>query len=147
MKIAEVKKGLLDQMAVAFPKKKFKYYSQAVVENYERPCFFTQLKPIDMSPENHNTVKNTFAFYITYMPKSVDEVEQYEVVEKIREIFGLYIKVGDRAVDVTEFEYDFTGTNRNVLQITVTLEWMDHINRKVTEPVIESVELLNRMED
>lgn len=55
MTLLEVKKGLLARMKEAFPTSKYKYYSMAVSEGFQRPCFFTQLKPTDTSPRNYNT--------------------------------------------------------------------------------------------
>ena len=57
MTILEVKKGLIDKMKTVFTEDKFEYYGFDVKEGYKRPCFFTQIKPVDISPLNYNSKK------------------------------------------------------------------------------------------
>ena len=79
MTLLEVKKGLLAKMKEAFPASKYKYYSTAVSEGFQRPCFFTQLKPTDTSPRNYNSRNMQATLYITFFQRSVDEAESLEI--------------------------------------------------------------------
>jgi hypothetical protein len=113
----------------------------AVREAYERPSFFTLLKPVNMAANNYNTRSNQVMFIINYMQTEIDEAEALEVIEQLRDLFGLYVKVGDRAVKVTAFDFDFVGSEQNIPEITVDLEWHDRIDHDVDLPVMESAEI------
>ena len=106
-------------MMTKFPAEQYTYYSQMVVEGYERPSFFTQLKPISMEPVNYNSRKNHVTFYIDYMQEIADEVDALEVIMKIMDLFGTDVRVGDRSVDVTGFDYEFIGSKRNIPEMTI----------------------------
>ena len=147
MTILEVKKGMLLQMQKILPKSKYKYYAKAVVEEYQRPSFFTQIVPLQMEPENYNSRSNVATFYIAYMQESADEADALEVIQRIRDTFGLYVMVGNRAVKITDFEYSFAGTERNIPEITMNLEWMDRIEHKETDQVMESLILKRKMKE
>lgn len=146
MTISELKKGLLDLMQSNFPAKKYKYYAMDVKEGYKRPSFFTKLKPVSMEASNYNTRNNQVMFIINFMQERIDEVEALATIQQIRDLFGLSVKIGDRAVDVTGFDFDFVGSEQNIPEITIDLEWMDRIEHTVDEPVMKSVEINRKME-
>ena len=147
MTLIEVKKALLELLKNVFKEPEYKYYSTAVTENYDRPCFFTQLRPIEVAPANYNTILNRMAFYITFMQKSADEAEGLTVIEKIKQAFGLSVIMGDRAADVTGFEWDYIGTERNIPQITVYLEWLSKLEREENSEVIKNINFSKKVED
>lgn len=149
MTIAEVKKGLLDQMKTVFPEQKYTYYSQAVVEGFRRPSFFTQIKLVDADLLNYNSRLIRAALYIDYMQESTDEADSLDVIQKIKEVFGLAVRIGDRAVHVTGIDWDFIGAERNILEISVDIEWGERIEHgtKETLPIMESAEFNTRMEE
>lgn len=136
MTLIEVKKGLNEALQKLYQKPEYQIYGVDVVEGYQRPCFFTKLQSIQMRPENYNTYFNQAAFYITYMQNEVDEVDMMKKVEEIKGLFNLYIKVGKRAIDITNFDYDFIGNNKNILEISIDLEWMDRIEHKTNQPLM-----------
>lgn len=140
MTISELKKGLLEKMQSIFPKEKYKYYSMAVVEGYKRPSFFTSIKPVRMEPVNYNSRINVVTFYINYMQLHIDEAAALDVIQKIRDLFGLSVKINDRYVDVIGFDYDFIGTEQNIPEISIELEWMDQIEHVNNQPLMMSVE-------
>jgi hypothetical protein len=146
MTFKDLKAGLIGLLQTKYPPDQYHYYSMAVIEKFDRPCFFTQLKPVAAEPENHNTRSNQFMFYITAMQKEIDEANMLDMIYDIRKIFGLYVKIKDRAVDVTGFDWDFVGTDRNIAELSVSLEWADRIEHKEDEPVMESVEISQEME-
>ena len=145
MTLTELKGGLLALLKTIYPK--YKYYSAAVVEGYDRPCFFTQLKPVDMGTENYNSRKNRMIFYITYMPKRVDEAESLCMIQEMRDLFGMYVKIGGRVVYVESFDWNFIGTDRNILEMSVELYWLDRIEHNTDAPVIEQVVTSKEMEE
>lgn len=145
MTLKELKTGLLALLMGKYPRGQYHYYSQAVVEGYKRPAIFTQLKPTLMEPVNYNTRKNMVSFYITLMPKKVDEAEALDMIEEIRNLFGLSVTVGGRAVDVTGFDFDFIGSDRNIPEISIDLEWYDRIEHVHKEPPMEALEINKKL--
>jgi hypothetical protein len=147
MTLKELKAGLLALLQTKYPADQYHYYSMAVVEGYERPCFFTQIKPVTAEPRNHNSRLNQATLYINILQEEVNEAEMLDMIGDIRDLFGLYVQVNDRAVDVTGFDWDFVGTDRNIPELSIDLEWMDAIEHKVTEPVMESVDFTTKLEE
>lgn len=147
MTLKELKLGLMEIMQTRFPKSKYKYYSMAVMENYERPCFFTQIKPIDEKPENHNSRSHQLVLYITYFQKKADESEMLDVIQELEDLFGLCVKIGDKSVNVMSFDWNYVGTDRNVPEIAVELQYLTKIERQETAPVMEQVILKKEMEE
>lgn len=144
MTISDVKVRCLELIKTAYPS--YTYYSNAVVEKIEeRPSFVTQIRPIIMEPVNYNSRNNVVVLTVTYFQKVVDEPDALKVIQTIRDLFGLAVRVrledGTRAVKVTEFEYDFIGTERNIPQITITLEWMDVIAHPDDSELMENLTL------
>lgn len=155
MTLKEVKAGLLDLMKTIFPAQStempdgagYHYYSMAVSEGMKRPCFFTQLKPVDMSSVNYNTRNNDMTFYITYFQEEIDEEDMLDVIQSLRDLFGLDVKIGDRYIKVSDFSWDFVGTERNVLEISVSLNWMDEIeHNRNTQPLMETAVINQKLE-
>lgn len=146
MRLKELKTALLELMQSKYPKTKYKYYSNAVVEKYQRPCFFTQLKLSPQEPTNYNTRTNRASFYIEFMQKTINEPEQLDMIDELRELFGLFVKVGDRALDVLNFEFDYIGTDRNTLEISIDLEWSEKIMHKETAEIMETLGLNETIE-
>lgn len=118
----------------------------AVVENYERPCFFTQLLPVDMRPENYNSRRNEVVFYITILLDEADEARMLDMIQRIRDLFGLNVMIGDKSVNVTDFDWNYAGTDRNIPELSVSLEWLDRIEHKNDAPVVERVITNNEVE-
>lgn len=145
MTLTELKAGLVELLKTKYPK--CKYYSTAVVENYSRPCFFTQLKPVDTGAENYNSRKNRMVFYITYMPERADEAETLHVIGELRDLFGLYVKIAGRVVYVENFDWNYIGTDRNIPEMSVELYWLDRIEHNTDAPVIEQVVTSKKMEE
>ena len=145
MTLSELKKGLLSLMQTIYPETEYKYYGMDVSEGFERPSFFTQIKPVDMDPNNYNSRNNRVTFFIDYMQEIVDEVDALDKIQQIRDSFGLAEKIGDRAVKVVSYDYDFIGTERNIPEISIDLEWMDRIDHTENLPLMESAEINQEM--
>lgn len=147
MRLVQLKTGIVSLMKKKYPSPEYKYYSKMVIESYDRPSFFLRLAPIQNSRETTNFRSKQFALYITYFQPILDEVDMLTKVDEIEELFGNYIQIGDRAIDVTGFDFDYLGTDRNILEVTIDLEWMDLIEKIETADLMESVSLKREMED
>lgn len=117
-----------------------KVYSTARVEGIERPAFSFFLKPILTEAANRITRHNVLAAYIDYTQEVKDEGDMYEVAGKLREALGFAYKVGKRYLDVTDFDFEFTGKERNILEMSVTFDYFDMIETdEKAEPMGEAV--------
>lgn len=130
---------MIELLKTQYPEKAYKYYSMAVMENYDRPCFFTQLLPVDMQPENYNSRKNIVAFYVTVMLRQTDEAKILDMIQEIRDLLGLSVMIGKQSVNVTDFDWSYTGSDRNIPVISVSLEWLDKVIHKNDAPIAEQV--------
>ncbi len=146
MKLTELKAGVIRILKTKYPAKKYKYYGMDVVEQYTRPCFFIQLVPVKMEPENYNSQFNQINMHITIMQKSIDEAEMLDMIQTIHELFGLHIQIGDRAIKVTSFDWEYAGTERNIPEISITLEWIDKIEHVNSAPLMKKVHIKRELE-
>lgn len=153
MTLIDVKKALIGKMKQVFPTSKYKYYSMAVVEKYERPCFFTQLKPIDTSPSNYNTRQMKATFYINYMQDKIDEADILDTIQKLQDAFELAVPVQlqdgkIRYLHVDDMDWDFIGTDRNIPEITIDISWgAEVVRNKPTAPLMEGANIILNMEE
>ena len=141
MKLKELKAGIIEIMKTKYPSTEYKYYSKMVIEGYDRPSFFLRLAQISNNRETINYRSKVYVLYITYLQTKRDEVDQLNKIDEIENLFGNYIKIGNRAVDVTGFDYDFLGSNHNILEITINIEWMDCTSNEEINQIMESAEI------
>ena len=143
MTYTELKAGLNAALQTVFPmtsddplEKTYTYYGLEVVEGYETPCFFTRLETGESRPSNHNTLYHRLTYSILYFPTEIDEIDLMDKVDKIRALFnlGCYVTAGNetRYVDCVGFDWGFGGTDRDVLEISVDLEYLTDIRKPVT---------------
>lgn len=147
MTYTELKKGILELLQSKFPKNKYKYYSMAVVEKYDRPCFFVQLKPIDTRAENHNSRFHQMAVYITFFQKEIDEGKMLNTIQEIQDLFGLNVKIGEKSVNVMDFSWNYVGTDRNIPEIVIELQYLTQIERDTSAPLLERLVFEKEMEE
>ena len=125
----ELKKGLIAVLRKQYPKG-HKFYGNEVIEGYEKPSFFTQLIPATMENATQHTTNNTMLFVITYFQKQKDEADNFRKITEIRKAFGLKVEVADRQINVEELDYQFVGEEGNILQIQVTINYIDDIEKE-----------------
>ena len=121
-------------------------YSMARVERLERPAFFFSLKPIVVEASNMRTRHNVLSLYIDYFQAVKDEADMYGTATTIRDALGwsYNVIVGMESkgwINVTEFDWDFVGSERNILEMNVTLEYFDTIDNDEHAPLIEDVDI------
>ena len=152
MTLQEIKKRLLQIMKVHYPTSQYKYYSNAVVESFTRPCFFTELSIDSSEPASTGAEHYRAEFSIEILQDVVDEAKSLEIANTLRTAFGRYIVVtlpsGEkRAVDVVGYGFEFTGTDDNVPVITVMLEWYDRgLLPSETADMMEDVDVSIKVE-
>lgn len=124
-------------------------YSMARVERLERPAFFFSLKPVTVEPSNRRTRHNVLSLYIDYFQEVKDEADMYDAATKIRDALGWSYQVGDDGeyVNVTEFDWDFVGSERNIIEMNITLEYFDAIGNDEHAPLIEDVDVKYKLRE
>ena len=124
----------------------YKYYGIEITEGYEKPSFFTQLLPVNLNPITTNFSEKRFSFIITYFSKKVDEEDALSKVSELMDAFGLKVKVKDRYVNVSEFEYEFVGEKSNILQMSLNVSFMDEIKKEETRQLMNELGVKQRLE-
>lgn len=153
MKFSEVKAGLNAVLQKKFPivsedpkVQTYAYYGLEVVEGYETPCFFTRLETGESRPSNKSTLYHSLIFSITYFPAETDEIDMMDKLDTIRELFelGCYVQTGTekRYLDCQDFDWGFDGTERDILEISVTLEYLTDIRKPVTAELMGDATLI-----
>lgn len=143
MTYKQLKAGLNAHLQTVFPMvsddpeiETYAYYGLEVAEGYEAPCFFTRLETGESRPNNKNTLYNRLTYTIMYFPVEVDEIDLMDKVDTIRELFelGCYVQDGDekRYVDCVGFDWGFGGTERDILEISVDVEYLTDIRKPET---------------
>ena len=146
MNLKELKAGIVSLMKSKYPSDKYKYYQKVVFEGYTRPSFSLKLTPISVTSQTTNVLEKSYALNITYFQPILDEEDMLDKIDGIQELFGNYIKIGDRAVDVTDYDYEYLGTDRNIIEISVSLEWFDRIINADDQPVMDDLDLTTKLE-
>ncbi len=134
--VIEIKKELLSALKELYPKG-YAFYGLEVTEGYAKPSFFTQLVPVSSETETNRIKNRVFIYEITYFQETVNEIDALQKVSEIEGIFGVKVKIKDRYANVTEFDYDFIGKSRDILQVKITFSFKDAIEQKAEnhEPV------------
>jgi len=152
MKYSEIKAGLNAALQTIFPMvsndpkvKTYEYYGLEVIEGYVRPCFFTRLETGESRPNNKSTLYHRLTYSIMYIPETIDEIDLMDKVDKIRELFELGIEVSNgtesRYIDCAGFDWGFGGTDRDILEISVDIEYLSNIRKPETAELMKDAEI------
>lgn len=143
--IVDLKNALVNVIENKYGKS-YKYYGNEVTKGYVKPSFFTQLLPVNLDNVTTNFSERKFSFIITYFQKDVDEEDALTKVSELMEAFGLKVKVNDRYVNVSDFEYDFVGEKSNILQMSLNVSFMDEIKKEETHQLMKELGVNQRLE-
>ena len=146
MTLSEIKKACIAVMQTKYPTSQYKYYSNTVVERYERPCFFTELNIDQSEPASSGADHILATFSIEILQDVLNEAKALEIATTLRGAFGRYVLVKqtdqpDRAVDIRGYDFEFAGTEDNIPVISVMLEWYDNAMKTETADLMEDVEV------
>lgn len=141
MTIADVKKAINALLREKYQSSMYELYGVDTSEGYARPCFFVKIVSDTMEAEGLNRYDNHMTCYIDYIQDKIDEADMLSKMNEIREMFQLCFKVGDRSIHTSNFEYDFVGSKRNILEMSFNMQFYTEINKKETSVLMEHVEL------
>lgn len=135
----DVRTSVFGLLKEAYPK--YKRYGHEVVEGFDKPSFFVSIMPITNSNESVNFKFYSYSIMITYFQSKADEIDNLIKVAEIEKLFGYQMPVKDSLINITDYSYDFVGERKNILQITVDVEFYDDIDKKNTSQVADKLYL------
>lgn len=155
MTYLELKAGLNAYLQKAFPISSddpeiqlYHYYGLEIIEGFIKPCFFTRLETGESRPVNKNTLYHRLTYTIMYFPSEIDEIDILTKVDTVRDLFqlGCQVTAGDetRYIDCVGFDWGYGGTERDILEISVDLEYLTDIRKPETAETMKDATI--RME-
>lgn len=117
-----------------------KVYGKEVTEGFERPSLFIEIIPKPFHRKSKNFAKSGFCLKITYLQEVPEELQQLELVDTVKEAFGMVFSVAERNLTVGEITYDYIGQKEDILQISVDFEFYENT---MTEEEGETAEEMN----
>ena len=117
-------------------------YSDEILEDFVRPCFFIKCLCTNI-PQTKNITKKRLSIIATYFPKISDknEIHYAEVMDKLQTLFQRGIPVKERYLHVNEFLIDRVGEEQDIIQTTIRLDYLERIIRPK-----EQFELMEEMQ-
>ena len=84
--------------------------------------------------ETQNFNSNIMSIFITYFASTEKnrEIEFMNIVDDLRQTFGIALKAGERHLKTRTFNDDRIGEKQDILQITITTDFFDDTGR--TDP-------------
>lgn len=103
-------------------------YSDEVREDFKRPCFFVTATSV-MTPQTLNWMKKELTIVLTYYAddKNKNEVHYLDVVDRVQDLFPVGISAGKRYLKIDTIEDDRVGEEDDILQITITIPYMESV--------------------
>ena len=129
----------------------YRFYGKEVSEGYEKPSFFTELVLLSYQNETTNFRSMRYGYYITYFQKDTangrkDEADALKKWDEIRNAYGLKIKVGKRFLNITGCNYEWVGEKRDILQVSLYIDFIEEIEKTETAPIMQELTLKEKME-
>lgn len=137
--LRDLKRAGNDILKSLYPSRKI--YGVGTSEGMAMPCFFTEIVPYSFSYQTKNFAKQSAGYKITVFQSVPDEDEQLQMVDEIREAFGMKLAAGDRKLNIADFAFEYIGEHHDLLQITVTFEWYENMRKPESGTMMEEVSL------
>ena len=102
-----------------------KRYGNDTVDNAVPPYFFVEVVPLGVSRESKNILKKSCSVKITFVQKTIKQVEALNVIEHIFEVLGMTLDVGGRKLLVSDYSHEYIEDHGNIPQISFSLEWYE----------------------
>lgn len=102
-----------------------KRYGNDTVDNAVPPYFFVEVVPLGVSRESKNILKKSCSVKITFVQKTIKQVEALNVIEHIFEVLGMTLDIGSRKLLVIDYSHEYIEDHGNIPQISFSLEWYE----------------------
>lgn len=105
-------------------------YSDEILEDFARPCFFIKCLCTNI-PQTKNITKKRLSIIATYFPRNADknEIHYADVMDRLQTLFQRGIPVKERYLHVNEFLIDRVGEEQDIIQTTIRLDYLERIIR------------------
>ena len=153
----DLKKAIVSLLQSRYVTSQYHYYGIEVSEGNKRPYFFTDLRLLTQQDETANIVSKKYFVAITYQPKQISEIDNFEKVEEIRQLLccnddrnrkrKMTIKVKDRYIKIDDFSFTYVGEETNILQIQMNLNFLEFAEQKAIEPFVEEVNVKQNIKE
>lgn len=134
---------ILNQIGIML-KAEFKstVYSDEILEDFAKPCFFIKCLCTNI-PQTKNITKKRLSIILTYFPKDIDknEIHYADIMDKLQTAFVLGIPLKERYIHLNEFFLNRVGEEQDIIQATIRVEYLDRILRPT-----ETAEIMEEME-
>lgn len=118
----EISKAVTDMLKKSF--RGHKVYSDEVQEGFSLPAFFVELL-LKTDSETINFNSNQLTIIITYLPKIHTTLDNMNMQDKLKELFGLLIDIGSRKLKIKSISFSNTGEKKEILQANIVIEYFD----------------------
>ncbi len=122
---------ILNQIGIML-KAEFKntVYSDEILEDFAKPCFFIKCLCTNI-PQTKNITKKRLSIIVTYFPKNTDknEIHYADVMDRLQTLFQRGIPVKERYLHVNEFLIERVGKEQDIIQVTIRLDYLERIIR------------------
>lgn len=116
-------------------------YSKETSEIQDRPCFYVDLIPNSFTQYAKHWNENSIQIMITYLDTKRDDEELYGIIEKMKSLFLKRLKVNERYLKITSFDYDFVGADDSLIEFTIDVDYMEYEEGKISEDIIQELNL------
>ena len=144
--MAEVVKqiDILNQIGIML-KTEFKstVYSDEILEDFTRPCFFIKCLCTNI-PQTKNITKKRLSIIATYFPKvsNKNEIHYADIMDRLQTLFQRGIPVKERYLHVNEFLVDRVGEEQDIIQTIIRLDYLERIIRpKEQSEIMEEMQM------
>lgn len=100
-----------------------KIYGKEITEGYTTPSLFIEIISKPFQRKTRGFAKSGFTLKITYFQEAPEELQQLQLVDTVKEAFGMVFTVQDRKLTVGEITHDYIGQKEDILQISVDFEF------------------------
>ena len=108
-----------------------KIYGKEITEGYTTPSLFIEIISKPFQRKTRGFAKSGFTLKITYFQEAPEELQQLQLVDTVKEAFGMVFTVQDRKLTGGEITHDYIGQKEDILQISVDFEFYENT---ATEP-------------
>lgn len=112
-------------------------HSDEILEGFAMPCFFIRFIPTT-TIETLNVTRTVVSIVLTYFTNTRDELEYFQVEDRIRDLFDIGFYVDGRYIHVDSFSDDRFGQEKDILQIIVTVSYSNKTRRLLAKEAADA---------
>ncbi len=116
-------------------------YGNEVTEGFDKPSYFISLIPKQISNEGINFKLKAYTVLINYFQSATNEIDNLQKADEIFELFGYFLTVNNKKLRITDSDYEFIGDNKNILQISINIEYFEANEKTETSKVAQKISL------